>query len=124
MVQTLVKRFSGMSKSGSGVKNLSSVELEHQDRLSTGLSELDRVLGGGLVAGSVVLLGGDPGIGKTTLLLQSLIAVTKIGALDTLYISGEESASQLAIRAKRLGLELEHLDILTETRYRQHDSRN
>ena len=109
------KRFSGMSKSVSGVKNLSSVELEHQDRLSTGLSELDRVLGGGLVAGSVVLLGGDPGIGKTTLLLQSLIAVAKIGALDTLYISGEESASQLAIRAKRLGLELEHLDILTET---------
>ena len=109
------QRFSGMSKSVSGVKNLSSVELEHQDRLSTGLSELDRVLGGGLVAGSVVLLGGDPGIGKTTLLLQSLIAVAKIGALDTLYISGEESASQLAIRAKRLGLELEHLDILTET---------
>ena len=109
------KRFNGTSKSGSGIKNLGSVELEQQDRLSTGLKELDRVLGGGLVAGSVVLLGGDPGIGKTTLLLQSLIAVAKIGALDTLYVSGEESASQLAIRAKRLGLELEHLDILTET---------
>ena len=70
------KRFSGTSKFGSGIKNLGSVELEQQDRLSTGLKELDRVLGGGLVAGSVVLLGGDPGIGKTTLLL-SLIHISE-----------------------------------------------
>lgn len=109
------RRFNGLSGAGSSIRNLASIEIENQNRLSTGLNELDRVLGGGLVGGSVVLLGGDPGIGKTTLLLQSLIAVAKADGHDTLYVSGEESASQLAIRAKRLGLELEHLDILTET---------
>ena len=79
---------------------------EHLDRLSTGIKELDRVCGGGLVAGSVILVGGDPGIGKSTLLLQ---ACAKVSNLDTkpevYYISGEEAIDQVRIRAKRLGLE-------------------
>jgi DNA repair protein RadA/Sms len=82
-------------------------------RSSIGIGELDRVLGGGLVDGSVVLIGGDPGIGKSTLLLQT------VGALGptqrTLYVSGEESLAQIASRAQRLGLPLEHLRCLAET---------
>ena len=79
------------------------------------MSELDRVLGGGLVPGYVVLLGGDPGIGKTTILLQSMVATGENECLKSLYVSGEESASQLAIRARRLGLPLSQLNVLTET---------
>src|SRR4249919_3364368 len=78
----------------------------HEDaRASTGIGELDRVLGGGLVQGSVVLVGGDPGIGKSTLLLQ---AVTKLAAtMPGLYVTGEESLAQVAGRAARLGLPLD-----------------
>ncbi|TVS12859.1 MAG: DNA repair protein RadA [Wenzhouxiangella sp.] len=82
-------------------------------RLSSGLSELDRVLGGGMVPGSVVLLGGDPGIGKSTLLLQVQDAMAQ--GCSSLYVTGEESAAQVAMRARRLGLEPERLDCLTET---------
>jgi len=82
-------------------------------RLSSGLSELDRVLGGGMVPGSVVLLGGDPGIGKSTLLLQVQDAMAQ--ACSSLYVTGEESAAQVAMRARRLGLQPERLDCLTET---------
>ncbi len=82
-------------------------------RLSSGLSELDRVLGGGMVPGSVVLLGGDPGIGKSTLLLQVQDAMAQ--ACTSLYVTGEESAAQVAMRARRLGLQPERLDCLTET---------
>lgn len=82
-------------------------------RLSSGLSELDRVLGGGLVPGSVVLLGGDPGIGKSTLLLQAQNAVAENS--NSLYVTGEESAAQVAMRARRLDLDPERLDCLTET---------
>ena len=82
-------------------------------RLSSGLSELDRVLGGGMVPGSVVLLGGDPGIGKSTLLLQVQDAMAQ--ACTSLYVTGEESAAQVAMRARRLGLQPERLDCLSET---------
>ena len=82
-------------------------------RVSTGIGEFDRVLGGGLVEGSVVLVGGDPGIGKSTLLLQALAALG--GRVPALYVSGEESLSQVAGRAVRLGLPLEGLDALAET---------
>ena len=85
-----------------GVQTLDAVSTSTIDRLSTGINELDRVLGGGLVNGSVVLIGGDPGIGKSTLLLQALVALSKHAS--TLYISGEESADQIALRARRLGL--------------------
>ncbi len=82
-------------------------------RVSTGIGEFDRVLGGGLVEGSVVLVGGDPGIGKSTLLLQALAALG--GRVPALYVTGEESLSQVASRAVRLGLPLEGLDALAET---------
>ena len=79
---------------------------EHLDRLSTGIKELDRVCGGGLVAGSVILVGGDPGIGKSTLLLQACAKVASLPAKpEVYYISGEEAIDQVRIRAKRLGLE-------------------
>ncbi|MBR5125000.1 MAG: DNA repair protein RadA, partial [Clostridia bacterium] len=82
-------------------------------RTDTGLSELDRVLGGGLVAGSVVLLSGEPGIGKSTLLMQISDALGQNRRV--LYVSGEESGGQLGLRAKRLGVSGDHLFILTET---------
>ncbi|MEK6770260.1 MAG: DNA repair protein RadA [Pseudomonadota bacterium] len=96
---------------------LSRIEAEKIARRRTGISEFDRVLGGGLVAGSVVLIGGDPGIGKSTLLIQAL---TELGReADVLYVSGEESADQIALRAQRLGLSRatgEHLKLFTENR--------
>ncbi len=82
-------------------------------RLSSGLDELDRVLGGGVVPGSVTLLGGDPGIGKSTLLLQ--VAAQVAAGAPVLYASGEESAAQVALRAQRLGLSAASLEILAET---------
>ena len=92
---------------------LSSDDLPEYLRRSTGMSEFDRVLGGGLVEGSVVLLSGEPGIGKSTLLLQ--ICASLAGERTVLYVSGEESASQIAMRAKRLGIRSGTLYVLTET---------
>jgi DNA repair protein RadA/Sms len=86
----------------SKVQNLSEIKSQNKNRLSTGLSELDRTLGGGLVDGSVVLIGGDPGIGKSTLILQALAAIN--ASSTTLYVSGEESAEQVSERAIRLGI--------------------
>jgi len=91
---------------------LSEVETREAERLSTGIEEFDRVLGGGLVAGQVVLIGGDPGIGKSTLLLQTLAAMGE--ASRTLYVSGEESAEQVALRARRLGLETRRVQLIAE----------
>ncbi len=96
------------------VVNLAEVRAEDaSQRLTTGLSELDRVLGGGWVPGSVVLLGGDPGIGKSTLLLQVQDALA--AQRQSLYVTGEESAAQVAMRARRLGLDPARLACLTET---------
>jgi len=81
------------------------------ERLFTGISELDRVLGGGLVEGSVVLVGGDPGVGKTTLLMQALSHVSRNG-IDCIYISGEESLAQLKLRGERLNLDLASFPVL------------
>ena len=83
-------------------------------RLLTDIGELDRVLGGGLVAGSTVLIGGDPGIGKSTLLLQALCTVAKQGQ-QVLYVSGEESSQQIKLRSQRLGLHADSLYVLAET---------
>jgi DNA repair protein RadA/Sms len=95
------------------VRPLAEVETRDEPRIATGVAELDRVLGGGLVRGGVVLLGGDPGIGKSTLLLQAL-AELAAGHHRVLYVSGEESAQQIALRAKRLALAGQHLDCLAE----------
>ena len=90
------------------------VEAEAQSHHPTGIGELDRVLGGGLVPGSVVLIGGDPGIGKSTLLLQAASSLMGSG-LSPLYVSGEESLSQVALRGRRLGIATEGLKLLAET---------
>ncbi|HKJ09051.1 MAG TPA: DNA repair protein RadA [Gammaproteobacteria bacterium] len=95
------------------VQTLDEVEPEARARTPVGLDELDRVLGGGLVSGSVVLLGGDPGIGKSTLLLQTLATV---GAqLPALYVTGEESPEQVSMRARRLGLPGDRVRLVAET---------
>ena len=92
---------------------LSSINAADEHRFVTGISELDRVLGGGIVKGSVVLLSGDPGIGKSTILLQVCNALQE--DLNILYVSGEESAVQIKLRAKRLGVESDRVSIMTET---------
>ncbi|MEW8151750.1 MAG: DNA repair protein RadA [Candidatus Thiodiazotropha endolucinida] len=107
-------RYSGYAgETSPQIINLTDVESEREVRSSTGSPELDRVLGGGLVEGSVVLIGGDPGIGKSTLLIQTLARLSD--SQHTLYVSGEESPRQLSLRAKRLGLPTEKLQLLPET---------
>ena len=106
------QRRSGPAVSSS--KTVTEVSRESDVRAETGIGELDRVLGGGLVAGSVVLLGGDPGIGKSTLLLQAADALSR--ERTVLYVSGEESVRQVASRAERLGLAATALRLVAETR--------
>lgn len=93
-------------------EKLGDISVDREFRYSTGIKELDRVLGGGLVKGSVVLLSGDPGIGKSTLLMQMC---DKMSDRRILYVSGEESSGQLKIRAKRLNVSTENLTVMTET---------
>lgn len=99
------------------VMPLNAVSVTLDTRLPTGIGEFDRVLGGGLVAGSVVLIGGDPGIGKSTILLQIATTMAKTDSLagSALYVTGEESLSQVAMRAGRLGLPADRLKVLAET---------
>ncbi len=104
---------SGYAGAYSEVRLLSEVNLTQTERISTGLSELDRVLGGGIVKGSVVLIGGAPGAGKSTILLQAIAHIA--GKLPVLYISGEESLQQIAERAHRLGLKTANIKMLAET---------
>lgn len=94
-------RFASLAP-GSSVQSLSSFDAVDVPRFSSGLAEFDRVLGGGLVPGAVILIGGDPGIGKSTLLLQSLAQLSQ--TRSALYVSGEESGAQIALRAQRLGV--------------------
>ena len=105
-------RFQGLAQSLPRQK-LSAISAEDLPRFSTGVEEFDRVLGGGLVPGGVVLLGGDPGIGKSTLLLQALAEMSAAG-MNVLYSSGEESAAQIALRAKRIALDAPQLEVLAE----------
>lgn len=93
---------------------LSEIKLDSEMRTLTGMGELDRVLGGGVVRGSLVLIGGDPGIGKSTLLLQATRALAELGG-PVLYVSGEESAAQVKLRAERLGIAPRGLYLLAET---------
>jgi DNA repair protein RadA/Sms len=96
----------------SQLKTLSEIEAREAERIPTGISEFDRALGGGLVAGGVVLIGGDPGIGKSTLLLQALATLS--AAHRVLYVSGEESGEQVALRARRLALDTRRLQLMAE----------
>lgn len=106
-------RFEGFAGSLSGVQSLDSVSLTEQSRISSGMKELDRVLGGGLVEGSAILMGGHPGAGKSTLLLQTVCNLA--GQYPALYVTGEESMQQVALRAKRLGVPTSDLKMLSET---------
>ncbi|ODN65922.1 DNA repair protein RadA [Methylophaga muralis] len=101
------------------VQALKTITSEQAVRWSTGLPELDRVLGGGLVTGSVVLIGGDPGIGKSTLLLQAMASMAELSGINPLYISGEESLQQIRLRAERLQLHETPVDLLAETHAEQ-----
>lgn len=113
-----VSRMSGYTgTTNQQVTELAEVSDQKIARIGIGINELDRVLGGGIVPGSVVLIGGDPGIGKSTLLLQVLAGL--MGQLKCLYVSGEESLQQINMRAKRLGLDVGALRCLTETNVEQ-----
>lgn len=105
-------RFAGMPASNANIQALDSVAMEDTPRLGTTITELDRVLGGGFVRGSVVLIGGDPGIGKSTLLLQALVNMNPDHR--ALYVTGEESVQQIAGRARRLGLAESDLSLVTD----------
>ncbi|MDD9874861.1 MAG: DNA repair protein RadA, partial [Gammaproteobacteria bacterium] len=107
------ERFGGFAPAAEA-RPLDQVDVCEAGRLSSGSAEFDRVLGGGLVRGSAVLLGGDPGIGKSTLLLQYLSAISR--DLPVLYASAEESAEQLALRARRLQLDGARLKVMAENR--------
>jgi DNA repair protein RadA/Sms len=115
LVETIAEkataRYQGLT-AASQVQTLDEVRAAEEPRRETGIPELDRVLGGGLVRGGVALLGGDPGIGKSTLLLQALSRLSS--SCTALYVSGEESAQQVALRSRRLGLESGSLKVLAE----------
>ena len=95
-------------------KRLSEIEMDSEIRVSTGISEFDRVLGGGIVQGSLVIIAVDPGIGKSTILVQTSGALCKSGK-KVLYISAEESSSQIKLRAERLGVQSDTLYIYPQT---------
>ncbi len=109
-----INAYQGFAKRSSSIQQLSDVTMDSQKRLSTNLTELDRVLGGGLMAGMVVLIGGEPGIGKSTLLLQMCAKLAK--SERVLYVSGEESLPQIASRAHRLHVDNQKdIHLLAET---------
>jgi len=117
LVETVAEQGSGAHRFASlagtaQVQTLADIRPRDEPRLVTGLEEFDRVLGGGLVPGGVVLIGGDPGIGKSTLLLQALAQLAS--RVSTLYITGEESGEQVALRAQRLALDPSGLQLLAE----------
>ncbi|WAW10269.1 DNA repair protein RadA [Oxalobacter vibrioformis] len=115
VIEKAANRFSGQHKGLAGaapVQNLAEIDAQDVPRIITGIDEFDRVLGGGLVPGGVVLIGGDPGIGKSTLLLQALANLAQLHRV--LYVSGEESGAQIALRAKRLALPTRDLQLQAE----------
>jgi DNA repair protein RadA/Sms len=112
-------RYSRIADAGKP-QRLSEVEAREENRIPSGMEEFDRVLGGGLVPGGVVLIGGEPGIGKSTLLLQSLAAVGK--SRKVLYVTGEESPQQIALRAKRIGVDASSVVIFPDTNLQRIES--
>jgi DNA repair protein RadA/Sms len=111
VTEPAASRFASIAPT-SEVHSLGEIAAAELPRESTGVTEFDRVLGGGLVPGGVVLIGGDPGIGKSTLLLQALAAMAP--RMKVLYVSGEESAAQVALRARRLGVETSRVRLMAE----------
>ncbi|MEN9344295.1 MAG: hypothetical protein RLZZ453_1082 [Chlamydiota bacterium] len=109
-----LKRFESLAKESPKPVRIKEVTLEENSRLSTKMSEFDRLLGGGVVAGSLTLIGGDPGIGKSTLMLQLAQNLAAQG-LVVLYVSGEESIEQTTLRARRLGIHHDNLYLLSDT---------
>ena len=112
MVEEVRERKKKEKKPGNPLK-LSEIDLAKEERVASGFDEVDRVLGGGFVRGSLVLLGGDPGIGKSTLTLQICGNISR--DKPVLYVSGEESLRQVKLRAERLGVSSESLYLLSET---------
>ena len=115
VIETVTNRYSAQPQGlvqGAPVMKLAEIEAADVPRFGTGIEEFDRVLGGGLVAGGVVLIGGDPGIGKSTLLLQALANLSRIK--KALYVSGEESGAQVALRARRLAVDAADLQLQAE----------
>ena len=116
LVETIAEKAAGSRyqsvAESSRLQKLGEVDAREEPRRPTGIGELDRVLGGGLVTGAVVLLGGDPGIGKSTLLLQALAIMA--GSCNAIYVSGEESVQQIALRARRLAVDATALNLLAE----------
>ncbi len=115
LIETVSNRYSAQPQGlvqGAPVMKLADIEAADVPRFGTGIDEFDRVLGGGLVAGGVVLIGGDPGIGKSTLLLQALANLSRIKKV--LYVSGEESGAQVALRARRLAVDAADLQLQAE----------
>lgn len=108
----MASRFSGVAGAPARLQNLADIKPRAEERIPTGIEEFDRVLGGGLVYGGVVLIGGDPGIGKSTLLLQALAHLA--AREKALYVSGEESGEQVALRARRLQLDPANVQLLAE----------
>ncbi|QRN41606.1 MAG: DNA repair protein RadA [Neisseriaceae bacterium] len=106
-------RFKSWASDNSGIQLLSEVDSKEVERIPIGMSELDQVLGGGLVLGGVTILGGDPGVGKSTLFLQVLASLASNGQ-SVLYVSGEESTHQVSLRAKRMSLNVSGVKILAE----------
>ncbi|MCI0749775.1 MAG: DNA repair protein RadA [Nevskiales bacterium] len=119
LVETIAHKVprTNTATSAGPVRRLAEVQAEDTPRVPCGLPEMDRVLGGGLVPGAVILIGGDPGIGKSTLLMQVLGAVEP--RLSVLYVTGEESLAQVGLRAQRLGLKTPDLPVLAETSIEQ-----
>lgn len=114
--ESKIKQHSGYAgrTGSSAIRKLKDVKSTDEKRFSSGLGELDRVLGGGIIDGAVIIIGGDPGIGKSTILSQVLSHLSSEGR-SSLYVTGEESESQVKLRTERLGLHIENVSILTET---------
>lgn len=106
-------RYRGYAGTESAMTRMADVQLHEEFRLSSGSQELDRVLGGGIIMGSAILIGGDPGIGKSTILLQTVAHLSQ--ELKVLYVTGEESPQQVTLRARRLGLPEKHLWLFADT---------
>ncbi|OGT55567.1 MAG: DNA repair protein RadA [Gammaproteobacteria bacterium RIFCSPHIGHO2_12_FULL_43_28] len=111
--EATTSRYQGYAGTESVLTRMEEVTLNDDIRLSSGLQELDRVLGGGIIMGSAILIGGDPGIGKSTILLQTVAHLSE--KLKVLYVTGEESLQQITLRARRLSLPEKHLWLLADT---------